>query len=131
MNSIQCLARAMTPKRPATQAGVGETICNRTSLNKSHSLSARKPPCSTFKRPNSTLLRHTVVCREICGLGMSGQYLVVERHDEVGALISGFNQLLGTLFERQLALTESESRLTAVLDQTNIHLWAFDGRKLT
>jgi hypothetical protein len=62
---------------------------------------------------------------------MSGQYLVVERHDEVGALISGFNPLLGTLFERQLALTESESRLTAVLDQTNIHLWAFDGRKLT
>ena len=29
-----------------------------------------KSPRSTFKRSHSTLLRHTVVCREICGLGI-------------------------------------------------------------
>ena len=68
MNSIQCLARAMTPKRPATQVGVGEATRNSAILIKNESLSARNLLRSTFKRSNSTQPGHTVVYREISGL---------------------------------------------------------------
>ena len=51
--------------------------------------------------------------------------------DEIGELISGFNRLLGTLREREQSLLESEARLSSLLDETKIHLWAFDGNRYT
>ena len=80
-----------------------------------------------IRRELSPLLAAAHTLAQAPATGMSGQLLAVVRHDEVGALVSGFNRLLCTLSERQLALAESESRLTAILDQTHIHLWAFNG----
>lgn len=44
------------------------------------------------------------------------QPLPVNRPDEIGKLIAGFNRLLETLARRQDALRESESRFTAFMD---------------
>ena len=42
--------------------------------------------------------------------------LPINRPDEIGELIGGFNQLLGTLDSRQNALRESENRFSAFMD---------------
>jgi PAS domain S-box-containing protein len=46
------------------------------------------------------------------------QPLPITRQDEIGALIGGFNRLLGTLGQRDEALRESEAQLLAILDAT-------------
>ncbi len=59
------------------------------------------------------------------------QALAIASQDEIGELIAGFNRLLGTLREREQSLIESEARLSSLLDETKIHLWAFDGNRYT
>ncbi|MEI7432370.1 MAG: PAS domain-containing protein, partial [Betaproteobacteria bacterium] len=59
------------------------------------------------------------------------QLLQVIQQDEIGQLIGGFNRLLETLNQREESLLQSEARLTNILDETKIHLWAFDGSRYT
>jgi len=51
------------------------------------------------------------------------QPLPVTRHDEVGALIGGFNHLLQTLAQRQTALQESEARFKVLADNAPALVW--------
>jgi len=51
------------------------------------------------------------------------QPLPVTRHDEVGALIGGFNHLLQTLAQRQVALQESEARFKVLADNAPALVW--------
>ena len=44
------------------------------------------------------------------------QALIIDRQDEIGQLIRGFNALLETLGKRDAALRESESRLRVIID---------------
>ena len=57
--------------------------------------------------------------------------LPVARQDEIGQVIGGFNHLLEALKHREQQLHLSETRLTSLLDETKIHLWAFDGERYT
>lgn len=54
------------------------------------------------------------------------QPLPVIRHDEIGALIGGFNGLLGTLRQRELALTHSEQDFRALFMQSPTPLALID-----
>ena len=59
-------------------------------------------------------------------LGDSGQRLPVTRDDEIGQLVSDFNQLLETLSERESALHDSEVNLMMTLEATRIGNWSWD-----
>jgi diguanylate cyclase (GGDEF)-like protein/PAS domain S-box-containing protein len=56
--------------------------------------------------------------------------LPIQRVDEVGALIGGFNHLLQTLAQRQTALKESEARFKVLADNAPALVWmtGVDGR---
>lgn len=51
--------------------------------------------------------------------------------NEIGLLIEAFNQRVMRLSEQQKNLILNEQRLTQILDQTHVHLWAFDGQHYT
>jgi diguanylate cyclase (GGDEF)-like protein/PAS domain S-box-containing protein len=64
--------------------------------------------------------------RKITRLAASEQpppLLPITRHDEVGALIGGFNGLLSTLAQRQRRLQESEGRFRALADNAPALVW--------
>jgi len=61
------------------------------------------------------------------GTMQPNQTLRVTRDDEVGQLISAFNQVLATLKDQEVSLRESEAKLSAILNEMKIHMWAFDG----
>jgi diguanylate cyclase (GGDEF)-like protein/PAS domain S-box-containing protein len=64
--------------------------------------------------------------RKITRLAASEQpppLLHITRHDEVGALIGGFNGLLSTLAQRQRRLQESEGRFRALADNAPALVW--------
>jgi PAS domain S-box-containing protein len=69
--------------------------------------------------------------REHSAAGLSPSALPNSAQDEIGQLIGGFNRLLETLKQREDLLRQSESRLTSLLDETKVHLWAFDGERYT
>jgi two-component system sensor histidine kinase/response regulator len=69
--------------------------------------------------------------REHTATGLSPSALPNSAQDEIGQLIGGFNHLLETLKQREDLLRQSESRLTSLLDETKVHLWAFDGERYT
>jgi PAS domain S-box-containing protein len=56
--------------------------------------------------------------------------LLNARHDEVGHLIAGFNQLLGSLHERDAALSESEARFRTLIEWTPEPVAVHRGGKL-
>ena len=49
--------------------------------------------------------------------------LPIQREDEVGALIGGFNHLLQTLAQRQTALNETETRFKVLADNAPALVW--------
>ncbi|MCL5795871.1 MAG: PAS domain-containing protein, partial [Gammaproteobacteria bacterium] len=51
--------------------------------------------------------------------------------NEIGLLIEAFNQRVMRLSEQQKNLSLNEQRLAQILDQTHVHLWAFDGQHYT
>lgn len=59
------------------------------------------------------------------------QPLANRQHNEIGALIEAFNHRIKKLAEQQKASRLSEQQLTQIVDQTQVHLWAFDGQKYT
>jgi PAS domain S-box-containing protein len=69
--------------------------------------------------------------RERAATGQPPSALPNPTQDETGQLIGGFNQLLEDLNQREYLLRQSEARLTGLLDETKIHLWAFDGERYT
>ena len=60
------------------------------------------------------------------------QSLEIERQDEIGELIGGFNRLLKTLGQREAALQASEQKLFTILESVDacIYLKDMDGRYL-
>ena len=56
--------------------------------------------------------------------------LPIARHDEVGHLIAGFNQLLVSLHERDAALSESEARFRTLIEWTPEAIAVHRGGKL-
>lgn len=67
--------------------------------------------------------------RKLTQLALSDQPLQplpISRHDEVGALIGGFNHLLQTLAQRQSALQESKARFKVLADNAPALVWMSD-----
>jgi diguanylate cyclase (GGDEF)-like protein/PAS domain S-box-containing protein len=60
------------------------------------------------------------------------QPLAIARQDEIGELIGGFNRLLGTLAQREVALRTSEQKLFSILESVDacIYLKNMEGRYL-
>jgi PAS domain S-box-containing protein len=58
------------------------------------------------------------------------QTLSINRQDEIGELIGGFNNLLQTLKQRDLALKESESRFRVMADSAPVLIWVAGVNKL-
>ena len=84
-----------------------------------------------LRRELSPLLDAAKLLAAVPETGQLSQPLPVARQDEAGALVASFNRLLAIVKARQDALQRSETRLTSILDQTQIHLWAFDGERYT
>jgi diguanylate cyclase (GGDEF)-like protein/PAS domain S-box-containing protein len=58
--------------------------------------------------------------------GQRLQRLAVEKPDEIGELIGGFNHLIETIDEREAALTDSDNTLRNILDTTQDGFWRAD-----
>ncbi len=98
-----------------------------------------------MRRELSPLLNTAQILAHAGKSGALTAPLPIVRQDEVGALVGGFNRLLGLLQQREQALkdseqlahaqadalAQSESRLSAILDDTKVHLWVFDGNRYT
>ncbi len=52
--------------------------------------------------------------------------LPIERHDEIGELIEGFNLMLNGIGEREIALRQSEDKLRAILDNVDAYIYVKD-----
>lgn len=84
-----------------------------------------------LRRELSPLLDAAQALARVPASGQLAGPLPVVRHDEVGALIGSFNSLIETVARREQDLRNSETRLTAILNDTKMHLWLFDGNNIT
>jgi len=84
-----------------------------------------------LKHQLSPMIAATKIIDSISDTSQPLQPLPIGSQDEIGQLVGGFNRLLETLRQREESLRQSEARLTSILDETKIHLWAFDGTHYT
>jgi len=79
-----------------------------------------------LRRQLTPLMDTTRTLTELALSDQAPQPLLITRHDEVGALIGGFNHLLHTLAQRQTALQESEIRFKVLADNAPALVWMTD-----
>ena len=84
-----------------------------------------------LRRQFSPLQEAATTLADLAATDHPPRSLPVARRDEIGQVIGGFNRLLEALRHREQQLHLSETRLTSLLDETKIHLWAFDGERYT
>lgn len=80
----------------------------------------------TLKWQLSPLLRTARTLAEMQEHNRPLHPLPVIRDDEFGRVVKGFNQLLNTLAEREIALKKSQRYQTAVFDNFPFHVWLKD-----
>ncbi|MDD4912282.1 MAG: EAL domain-containing protein [Sideroxydans sp.] len=71
-----------------------------------------------LRRQLAPMLNTAKKLTELSDTGKHPQYLTIQRQDEVGELVNGFNRLLGKLEKQKVALQENETRYRTLVEWT-------------